>query len=574
MKRNKKVRKVSIIFKILIIVILFTALSSLSIATISGTSSKKNVIEVASHSYVQLGELISQDIDTSGLSSLKTGMENSEYYISEKKNMQSIADKWNIRYIYTLYKNGEDIFYGIDADSSDEAYPIGEKFVEDFEYLEPVFNGESIADTEFVEEDDMFLLSAYAPLYYNNEIIGILGLDFDCTDLNTKIQKQRTSTSLLSLMIIIISSTTIALVITRILKNLSRINNKLVEIVDSNGDLTKKIEINSGDEIENLGNSLNDLLLYIKNIISNINENSKKLKLLSEQLTKNVTSSQENSTNISATMQQMSAASEETAASIEEIIFSSNNINTLIKEFYDKSKESKTLVDGISSESQKTYEISVTQKELSSKNVSDITDRVQKKIEDAKSVKEIENLTTTILEIANQTNLLSLNAAIEASHAGDAGKGFSVVASEIGKLASNATTAANKIKEISNKVISSVNSLTDETDNMIRFVRNEITGAYDTLIQTSVKNKDNMEKIDETIAYIEKEALSISTTINEIDENLNAISIAVDENAKGISEINISLVDLTEGISDVDSKSSEINSISSLLDKETNKFII
>ena len=84
---------------------------------------------------------------------------------------------------------------------------------------------------------------------------------------------------------------------------------------------------------------------------------------------------------------------------------------------------------------------------------------VNEKIEKSKAVKEIYRLTDEIINITEETNLLALNASIEAARAGDAGRGFAVVAEEIGKLAVNSGQAAEQIQRVSAEVVQAVEAV-------------------------------------------------------------------------------------------------------------------
>ena len=87
---------------------------------------------------------------------------------------------------------------------------------------------------------------------------------------------------------------------------------------------------------------------------------------------------------------------------------------------------------------------------------------LRQKIEKSKAVEEVRELTKNIINIAEETNLLALNASIEAAKAGDAGRGFVVVADEIGKLAMNSAQAATEIQKVTAEVIQTVDELAEE----------------------------------------------------------------------------------------------------------------
>lgn len=98
---------------------------------------------------------------------------------------------------------------------------------------------------------------------------------------------------------------------------------------------------------------------------------------------------------------------------------------------------------------------------------------MEQSIENSKEAAQIQSLTENILQIASQTNLLSLNASIEAARAGEAGKGFSVVAAQIGELAESSRTIAKNIQEISTLVTESVTGLSSDSKKLLEFVNNE-----------------------------------------------------------------------------------------------------
>ena len=112
---------------------------------------------------------------------------------------------------------------------------------------------------------------------------------------------------------------------------------------------------------------------------------------------------------------------------------------------------------------------------------------LMEKIEQSKEAEKILDLSANILEIASQTNLLALNASIEAAHAGDAGRGFAIVADEITGLAASSSETASQIKEISNTVLTAVSDLAKEAENVVTFMKDKTMGSYSELVEVGRK---------------------------------------------------------------------------------------
>lgn len=173
------------------------------------------------------------------------------------------------------------------------------------------------------------------------------------------------------------------------------------------------------------------------------------------------------------------------------------------------------------------------------------------KIEQSKEAERILDLTVNILEIADQTNLLALNASIEAAHAGDAGRGFAIVADEITKLAASSSETAEQIKEISASVLNAVSGLASEAENVVTFMKDKTMGSYDKLVEVGRKYQgdskimfDKMQDFSyvsqsllEQVADSNKSVDAIRTAAGETEQSLNSIMDKMDEIDDSIKEI-------------------------------------
>jgi len=169
-------------------------------------------------------------------------------------------------------------------------------------------------------------------------------------------------------------------------------------------------------------------------------------------------------------------------------------------------------------------------------------------------LRNINQVTTVLENIAQQTSLLSLNASIEAARAGEAGRGFSVVADEIRKLAEESSEAINKIQSVTNIIITSVEDLTDNSQNMLDFIENKVLNDYETLINIS-------HQYNEDALYYK----DFSVELNNISEDL---LFSVENNIKTIEGVAGAATEGAEETSAIADKVSDVNNKSSYILEE------
>ena len=574
MFRKYKTRKLNIATKQMIFIGLTVWLTICMIVAIVTNNRRNDMVELAGEECIAISSLLGAYIDVDDLVQLKPGMEDSEIYKSIQNQLNHAMNKTNMEYVYTLWTDGSNIYYGVDGDLENTA-EFGSVFEESYDYLDDGFKGEIICDKDLVKSNGHYYISAYVPLYdEDGSVVSLLSCDFNADEIYSRIRSAWNMLFLYATFGLVVSGFLLLFIVSLTVKRLMRLNSKIEELANSNGDLTKTIDINSGDEVEILANSVNNLLSYIRNIMVNIDRSAKDLNQMSIDLSNNVVVSKENAEDISALIEEMSASTEETAAAIEELVSSTNQISDVTSNFAVKSKEAKEYSNSLNEEANHTYNAALKEKDLAEEKAMILEASIQEKIKQSKAVEEIKLLISTILDITTQTNLLSLNASIEAARAGDAGRGFAVVATEIGKLAKDSANAAKKIQEVSQKVITAVDELALEANNMSDFIKTEALNGYNQLIDVSKKNQENMNEISNTLNYIEEETAHVNGTIADINSNLENINIAMDQNAEGISSSAMALSDLILVVDKVDVSAQDTLKFSNILNEEVNKFKI
>ena len=161
----------------------------------------------------------------------------------------------------------------------------------------------------------------------------------------------------------------------------------------------------------------------------------------------------------------------------------------------------------------------------------DVAVRLREAIEQSKAVENIRALSEAILSIASRTNLLALNAEIEASQAGSAGLGFSVVAGEIRSLAENSKQTANEIQNVTRLVVDSVQALSDSAEEVLEFLEEKVVKDYDMLLATGEQYNDDARMISEMVTNLSATTQQLYASIQTMSQAINDVASASEEGA-------------------------------------------
>lgn len=151
-------------------------------------------------------------------------------------------------------------------------------------------------------------------------------------------------------------------------------------------------------------------------------------------------------------------------------------------------------------------------------------EKLQIAIDDSRKVDQIAVLTEEIVEISSNVNLLALNASIEAARAGDAGKGFAVVAEEIRQLADNTMMTVDKIKKVTQMIISSVDTLSDQSRMLLGFVNDKVMADYDQLTDIAQQYEQDAALFSDVAADIGVSTGEMSTGMSGVNDVIGTVA--------------------------------------------------
>lgn len=343
-------------------------------------------------------------------------------------------------------------------------------------------------------------------------------------------------------------------------------------IHNNEGDLTKRIQIKSKNEVGQLVDGINNFIEQLQGIMNIIKTQSEHMDELTSKIGANVQDSNESAGNISATMEQMSASMEEIAATIGQIAEGSDTVLREVQNMNSSVDNGVELVQKIKNRAGRMHQNTIAGKDRTSSKIIEIREMLNEALEESRSVEKIKQLTGEILDITSQTNLLSLNASIEAARAGEAGKGFAVVADEIRALADSSANTANNIQNISNLVIGAVEKLAGNAETMLQFVDEKVLQDYDEFVVVVEKYERDADSMNSLIENFSQNTGEIHETISAMTTGLNDISVAVDESAKGVTNVAESAVSLVASMSQIQQQTISNQEISEQLSNEVGRF--
>lgn len=368
----------------------------------------------------------------------------------------------------------------------------------------------------------------------------------------------------------------IILAILKIVRPLQSANGQLSKIISdidsSKGDLTSRININSHDEVGELVDGINLFIEKLQEIMKRIRSHSENILVSSKEIADKINESGNNTNEVSATMDEIAAAMQEISATVEELSSGSENIFESIIHLTDKINDGNVLTKDIQSrslnykteiENEKTNAVAI---------INEIKNTLEQSIENSKEAAQIQSLTETILQIASQTNLLSLNASIEAARAGEAGKGFSVVAAQISELAESSRTIAKNIQEISTLVTESVTGLSSDSKKLLEFVNNDVLTDYDKFVAISDNYYNDAVNVNNILEEFTNGTSALKTTMSEMNHGINDISTTIEESANGTNDISSRIRNIASSVEAIKSQTAENQSIGNELKKNVEVF--
>ena len=339
------------------------------------------------------------------------------------------------------------------------------------------------------------------------------------------------------------------------------------------GDFTvEPVEITRTDEIGAMSHALNTMYENNSNVIRNIMRGSTKVNNSSGEIGGVATDLSSQFENVQSSMIRVNDAMANTGAATEQVSASANEVNQSVLQLAD---ETKAIEDEVKKIKERANGIVKESKEASDNAIAVAAARgaaLEEASKKAMVVSEIGTLADAIADIADQINLLSLNASIEAARAGEHGRGFAVVASEINSLATDTKSAVDKIQDTISAIQEAFASLNHDSGELLKFVQETVTPDYDHFIEVGEQYGQDAESFGNLTERIAEMVQYIRESMEQVNAAVGSIAESATETATSSSEVTNIVNDVSGMVSNVYDMTQEQKEVSDSLSDIVSRF--
>lgn len=490
-------------------------------------------------------------------------------YAKLREGLLSMKEASSAKYFYTMIPaptSDKDYMYVIDGscDPSDEDNfsPLGTLETKE-NYGEPALlamsTGKVTASKMEKQEGWGWLITVFCPIMENGKAIGFIAADYDAGKLRSAIRWLVINVLIVSIVILAGAVFTINLALSSLFGRINKVTNEINQIAEGKADLSQKIPVKTMDEIGLLVASCNNLTESLSKMIKTIKEAVASLVYTGTEIEGHTQSTIGDVQTTTERVQEISARAQAQNETMDMVADSSSNVSKAMQLLTSRIRMQSEAINEVSSGvsaisdniqgidqnvskiSQK-YEQLVSDSKAGQKDQMTVVDKVGEIQAQAGRLKEANSV---IRSIASQTNLLAMNASIEAAHAGAAGKGFAVVAGEIRSLAESSAKQSKSIGDLIKSITEAITGIVDASKLSLSSFQSldtkisEIQSMLSQVLSSVDEQQEGAKGLLNSMSIVDSSSRSIQDASNEMQEQSDKVFSRMDELRTSASEITI-----------------------------------
>ena len=392
---------------------------------------------------------------------------------------------------------------------------------------------------------------------------------YDNDELYGELQTTRTTFIVVGIVAVLIAFGASYLVAAKLTKPIAALNAHIRRM--AGGDFSHDLDAKGDDELAQLGRSVNEMTVELRQLISSIQESSNNTRDMSEDLSAVAEESVATSDDMAGAVDEVAKGAAKQAEDIDQ----TNREMSQLVEQVNRATDRAVTMTGLSGEIRTSNETGIRQVETletRTKETGEVFDGVNAAISQLTSkVNDIGTVVDTISEFADQTNLLALNASIEAARAGEHGKGFAVVADEVRKLAEQSMSATGKIRATLDEVgketkeveaaMTKANAMRDEQRQAVTDTNESFTAIVSTV-----------ESLTDTLDELTRDLEGVNVKKDQIVELIASVAEVAEGAAATAEEVSASSSEQIKAIESVGTNAERLSDLSTELQQKTNRF--
>jgi methyl-accepting chemotaxis protein len=541
---------------------------------------------------------------------VKTMDDQDPFYIDTRERLLRLKNFSSAKYLYSMAPaGGNEYMYVIDGsaapDDGENFSPLGE--TEDVSNYDSAFfrcwkTGKTEFDSMSNQEDWGWMVSIYTPILNSSgTMTGIVGCDFDATSLHDSIAAAAVHHAGAGTGFVLAGGLLLLLLLRMMFARLRTMSAILREISGGEGDLTRRIKVSGEDEIDELALYFNLTLEKIKNLVMVIKKLSAGLLEIGNELAANMDQTTEainvitaNIKDIQGEVTSQSASVARTGATMEKVTANIEKLGAHVEQQTESVSLSSSAIErmlasiqgvtGTLVKNAVNVEELIAASDAGRTGIRNVSDDIQEIARESEGLLEINSV---MRNISSQTNLLSMNAAIEAAHAGDAGRGFAVVADEIRKLAENSGTQSKIISDTLKKIKNSIDKIAISTntvmekfasiDGKVKTVSDQETGICGAMEEQGAGSKRILEavaRLNELTMQVKQGTAEMLDGSGDVVRESKNLEMVTGQIRRGITEMAAGADNISEAVVKVSEISAANREHISALAGEVSKFRI